>query len=426
MRLRNPRQARIPHRVKVDVLHSTTMKESAILTIVAAVLICAGSAAQPEDAVTSLVGANDSFAFRLYSDLAKDRTNLVVSPFGLSMALAMASAGATGSTLEEMRRTLAVNHGEAAFHQACAELRQRIGRSLKDGSVTLDLRNAIWLQKDYDINEVFSDTLATHYRARLNQTDFRGNPAAALDGINTWIREATRGRVKNMLGPESITADTRFILVNTIFFKGRWHSKFERGTRQEPFFVTPEQRVAVPMMFQKNKFRSAERDGVSILELPYVDAGFSMVIFLPKNRDGLGDLERILDAEHVNKWLRALGPSEIKVYLPRFSFDSDMPLKNALSRLGMPRAFSQEQADFTRMSPRRPLFLSSVRQRAGIEVDEEGTTAWAATAVGESFGEAPPPPVEVFRADHPFVFMITNNSTGSILFLGRVVNPLEK
>ena len=397
-----------------------------ILWAVILILACANSPAQTDDAVVSLVGANDDFAFRLYADLARGgRTNLVVSPFSISMALAMASAGAKGSTLEEMRNTLAVNQSEAAFHQAFAELRQRIGRSLKNGNVTLDLRNSFWMQTGYDIEKAFANTLAKSYLSKLNQADFAGNPAAALDGINAWIRRATQGRVENMLGPESVNSDTLFILVNTIFFKGRWHSRFKRiDTREQPFFVTSEQRVMVPMMFQENEFRCAERDGVTILELPYVGSGFSMLLFLPKNHNGLADLEKILDKDRVNRWLRALSPSELKVYLPRFSFNCEIPLKETLSRLGMHRAFVKEDADFTRLCLRRPLYIQSIHQRAGIEVDEEGTTAWAATSVDGVISEPPPP--KVFRADHPFVFMITDNSTGSILFLGRVLNPLAR
>jgi len=389
-------------------------------------ICCSSSWAEPDESVRTLVRANDAFAFRIYADLATNHGNLVFSPLSVSMALAMASAGANGTTLTEIRTVLATAQPENELHQAFNNLRRQIGASLKKSPVTLDIDNSLWLQRNYDIKKTFPDALMKYYGSQLQQADFTGNPDAAANEINAWIEQATHGRVKNMLGPEIVSSETVFMLVSTIYFKGRWRSRFGRSnTHQEPFFVTPEERVMVPTMSQENTFRLAELDSVAVLVLPYVGSKFSMVLFIPKESNGLQALEKGMTPDRVNGWLRALSPAELQLYLPRFFFECTFPLKETLSRLGMPSAFLKGQADFTGVNPDNLLYLATVLQRAGVEVDEEGTTAWAATAAaGAEFGLAPSP--RVFRIDHPFVFMITETGTGSILFLGRVTDPSRK
>ena len=399
------------------------MKKSVAIPIIFSLFVT-GVFAQTRERIQALVHANDTFAFRLYSNLTDTEGNIIVSPFSISMALGMTSAGASGTTLTQIRELLAVRQEERAFHEAFYEVRRSIGTSLRKGGATLRLLNGIWFQSGYDFRPFFPQALRAYYGAHALETDFLNRPTAAVGEINAWVRRGTRGRVGSMIDPRHVTPETAFMLINAVYFRGQWHSEFKRGsTREEPFLVTSGQRVTVPMMFQKNEFRIAVHDVVTILSLPYVDGRFSMVLFLPAEADGLSDLEGLLDVEQVNRWLRQLRTAEVKVFLPRFSFDCTVPLRERLSRMGMANAFAPEAAEFSRISTHRPLWLGSVMHHAGIEVDEEGTEAWAGTAVSGVFGEPPPP--EIFRADHPFFFIITENSTGSILFMGRVVDPTQ-
>jgi serpin B len=373
--------------------------------------------------IRTLVDANDAFAFRLYEEVSQQEGNIIVSPFSVSMAFAMASAGASGQTVTEMRETLGLTSLDRDVHQSFRLLRQEIGGALKSGSVTLKMANALWLQDGFITKESFTNTVERDYCACVRKADFVNHPQLAVNQINRWVNEATYGRIPVIIGAEHITPLTRFILLNTIYFKGQWSSRFlSMNTKAEPFYVTAETSVKVPMMRQTQSFKMAETEDAVILELPYKGGGFSMVLFLPHKRDGLRALEKLLEPGRVSQWLRELRPEEVEVFLPRFAFEKRIPLNQTLSRLGMPRAFSEEQADFSAVSDEKPLWLSFAFQHAGVMVDEEGTTAWAATAAGgEMLGAKPPP--RIFKADHPFIFMITENKTGSILFLGRMIQP---
>jgi serpin B len=394
-----------------------------LLSISLSGLFCSGQVRAVAEDIKVLVEANDAFAFRLYADMASQEGNIIVSPFSVSMAFAMASVGASGQTLTEMHDTLGLSPIAPHVHHTFCRLRQEIGGSLKNGAVTLRMANALWLQSEIITKDAFTNTLVREYCANVKKSDFITHPDLAVSQINRWVNEATYGRIPMIMGPDSVSPLTRFILLNAIYFKGSWSSMFlPRNTKPTSFYMTPESNVKVPMMCQTQSFKMAEADDVAILELPYKGGGFSMVLLLPNKRDGLEALEKMLNRERVNLWLRELRSQEVQVFLPRFTFEKRTSLNQTLSRLGMPRAFSAGQADFSFVSDEKPLYLNFAFHHAGIMVDEEGTTAWAVTAAGgETLGADPLP--KLFRADHPFVFMIIENRTGSILFLGRVINP---
>lgn len=380
--------------------------------------------ADSSEYVEELVQANDTFAFNLYSSCSDVKGNFIVSPLSISMALGMTSAGASGITLEQMRETMSVAQNEETFHEAFRELRSSIGSSLRGSKVVLNLCNSVWVQKNSDVMPGFTECLLNNYGSQLREADFVNDSSSAIKEVNAWVKKQTQGRIENMLGSDQVSTEAAFILVNTIFFKGKWHSKFKRrATRSEPFFVTSGQQVMIPMMWQTGSFNYFSNAEVSLLELPYIRGRFSMVIFLPNKSDGLSDLEKNMDLEKVNSWLKARRKKEVQVYLPRFSFRSNCSLKDGLSKMGMPDAFHNGKADFSRISSRQTLFLASVLHCAGVEADEDGTTAWAATTVSGNFEGASP--AMLFKANHPFVFMITENTTGSVLFLGRVSDPSQ-
>jgi serpin B len=248
-----------------------------------------------------------------------------------------------------------------------------------------------------------------------------GDAETARGTINAWIEEKTENRIQEMIPRGLLDATVCLILVNAIYFKGNWASQFDQGlTSDAPFWVTPAEQVQVPMMSQTIEFRYREGDGLQVLELPYAGDDLSMVVLLPKEIDGLAELEGRLTVENLGAWTTGLWQTEVQVFLPRFELSFPFRLDDALISMGMADAFAD--ADFSGMDGTQSLYIGAVLHKAFVAVNEEGTEAAAATAVFMKAKALPLPP-PTFRADHPFVFLIRENSTGSILFLGRVVNP---
>ena len=391
-----------------------------VLAILVVALACPWAQGASDDSTSSVVQGNDAVAFRLYEHLAKTDGNLVFSPFGISMALAMTAAGAEGNTLDEMRQVLAIQQADADHHAAFSSLYEQTEQSARTSGIALRIRNALWIADTLHVQPPFRSIVEQAYRASLFPVDF-AQGAAVAQQINAWANEATSGRLTRMIDADQFSRDTRLLLLNTVFFKGTWTHRFSRSnTRPVPFHVTPTRSVPVPMMHQKTMAWYVAEPSVSALELPYARGGFSMVLLLPARKDGLGELGASLTVEQVETLLHRLAHIEVDVRIPRFAFRSDLPLNSILGAMGMRDAFTAA-ADFSRISPDHGLHVSDVRHCAGIEVDEEGTTAWAGTTV--QMKESLPPPLPVFLADHPFLFFILEKSSGTILFMGRVAAP---
>ena len=390
------------------------------LSVVVVVLVCSWARGADDTPIARVVQGNDAVAFRLYEHLAKTDGNLVFSPFGISMALAMTAAGAEGNTLDEMRQVLAIQQADADHHAAFSSLYEQTEQSARTSGIALRTRNALWIADTLHVQPPFRSIVEQAYRASLFPVDF-AQGAAVAQQINAWANEATSGRLTRMVDADQFSRDTRLLLLNTVFFKGTWTHRFSRSnTRPVPFHVTPTRSVPVPMMHQKTMAWYVAEPSVSALELPYARGGFSMVLLLPARKDGLRELETSLSVEQIETLLQRLARIEVDVRIPRFAFRSDLPLNSILGAMGMRDAFTAA-ADFSRISPDHGLHVSDVRHCAGIEVDEEGTTAWAGTTV--QMKESLPPPLPVFLADHPFLFFILEKSSGTILFMGRVAAP---
>ncbi|GAI76663.1 unnamed protein product, partial [marine sediment metagenome] len=262
-----------------------------------------------------------------------------------------------------------------------------------------------------------------NYDGRLSEVDFAGATETARKTINAWVEKKTKDKIKELLKPGVLNRLTRLVLTNAIYFKGNWDSQFEKArTQPAPFTLTDGKKVNVPMMNQTEKFKYTEAESFQALELPYVDNELSMVILLPKETDGLSDFEKTLTAGNLSEWLGKLRKRKVIVSVPKFRMTSQFSLAAVLKSMGMTDAFVPDAADFSGMNGKRDLFISAVIHKAYVEVNEEGTEAAAATGVviGVTSMPARPP---VFRADHPFLFLIRDNRTGSILFIGRVMNP---
>jgi serpin B len=383
--------------------------------------------AAPPPGLKPVVEGNCAFAMDLYAHLKDAPGNLFLSPYSISSALAIAYGGARGNTEKQMRATLHFPADQDSFHSAMSELRQRFATFDQHGLIKLNVANGLWTQSGFHFNPAFLTLAKDKYGAVVNPVDFTSNPDSIRPQINQWVDDQTRHKINNAIAPGTLSDQTRLVILNAIYFKGDWASRFDAtGTEQEPFWITPSKSVQASMMRQNHVFLYAEQDGLQILKLPYIGDDLSMLVLLPKQRDGLPELEKRLNAGNLARWISALGAWTVEVRFPKFKTESRFSLKQPLFDMGMTDAFSDIRADFSAMAPERPLSIDAVEHAALVEVDENGTVAAAAThAFSISCAKEAVPPPATFHADHPFVFLIRDNHTGTILFLGRIVDPAK-
>jgi serine protease inhibitor len=377
-----------------------------------------------DSSVETVVRGNTEFALALYQKVRTEEGNLFLSPYSISTALAMTYAGARGKTETQMAQALHFSLDQEQLHPAFALLEARFSDIGRKGHIQLRVANALWPQKGYAFLKEFLALTKRYYGARVTAVDY-GAAERARRTINTWVEEKTENKIREMIPSGALDASILLVLVNAIYFKGDWASQFEQSlTNDAPFWVTPGEQVQVPMMGKTYEYRYGEDDGLQVLELPYAGDDLSMVVLLPREIDGLAELEERLTVENLDRWTKHLWQGEVQVSLPRFEIDFSCSPNGALISMGMVDAFGGA-ADFSGMDGSQVLYISAILHKAFIAVNEEGTEAAAATAVIMRAKGVPSPP-PVFRADHPFVFLIREKSTGSILFLGRVVNPLYR
>lgn len=370
-----------------------------------------------------VVEGNKAFAFDLYEKLKEVEGNLFFSPYSISTALAMTYAGARGNTEKQMGTALHFTLDQKRFHPAFAYLEAQLKAVQKKGDIELNIANALWAQEDYVFLKKFLDLIQNNYGTVLNHVDFKKTCEAARKKINAWVEHKTKDKIKNLIKPGILNAATRLVLTNAIYFKGRWKFQFkESRTKETPFWLSINKSIEVPMMTQKRQFGYMESDSLQILELPYIGDDLAMIVLLPRKIDGLTQLEADLSVESLNMWIDHLRKREVSVFLPKFKMTSQFRLGETLASMGMPDAFG-ENADFSGIDGTKDLFISAVIHKAFVDVNAEGTEAAAATAAVISLTSAPSTPPPTFRADHPFIFLIRDNRSGSILFLGRIVNP---
>jgi serpin B len=386
-----------------------------------------GTAHQPQAPhpdVASVVKGNDAFAVDLYQQLATKDGNLFFSPYSISNALAMTYAGARGNTAAEIQKTLHFTLGQDKLHPAFADLIKKISGNGQPRKYQLTVANRLWGQKDYGFHADFLKLTQTHYGAGLKEVDFIGATEAARQAINAWVEEQTKDKIKELLQPDVLSVDTRLVLTNAIYFKAAWLREFnEKATAPGKFLLPGNKDVQVPLMHLTTDAGYYDGGSFALLDLPYEDNQLSMVVVLPKEVDGLPALAKSLTSAKLGEWLSKRAYRPVDVTLPKFKFTSQFRLKGALTALGMKTPFSGA-ADFSGMTTRDNLFISDVIHKAFVDVHEKGTEAAAATAVilDKKKGGPLDEPV-TFRADHPFVFLIRDNQTGSILFLGRLARP---
>jgi serpin B len=373
---------------------------------------------------------NNVFAIELYGQLRTQSGNLFFSPESISTALAITYAGARADTAAEIAKTLHFTLPPGQLHPAMGALLR--DRNATHSGYQFKEVDALWVQKGYSLLPEFFKLNEDNYGADLSQVDFISATEAARQTINLWVEQQTENKIRELLGPGSLTSDERLVLTNAIYFKGDWKKRFEKeGTRDENFLLFAGRAIKTPMMHMTEGFNYFHGGSFQALEIPYKKRDLSMIVLLPKAIGGLSALEQSLTPANMQQLLSQLRPvPTLFLTMPRFKMETRFSLKDKLIAMGMKQAFDKKMADFSGAAScetlRRDgnLYVGDVIHKAYIDVNEEGTEAAAATATGMmTLGLGLRSSVIEFFADHPFMFLIRDNRSGSILFMGRVANP---
>lgn len=366
-------------------------------------------------------GQSSKFAFDIYKQFAgESEKNIFFSPFSLSIAMGMTYAGAEGQTKDQIADVFNFPINDNNLHKELGSLQKKMVSKGNKG-VEISIANQLWADKLYKFKCSYLRKVKKAYKAPVKRMPFRTEADNCRVEINRWVEDKTKNRIVDLLPDGSISDLTALVLTNAIYFKGQWDCKFDEGNTKEESFKTLTGKVEqVDMMKIKSKFNIYQGDRIKLLEMPYAGKEFSMVIILPDTGASLKDIEKSISFESLNRYLDLMAQADVLVSFPKFKFDSEFALKPTLSEMGMPIPFSNA-ANFSRMSGNQELKIDEVFHKAFVEVTEEGTEAAAATAV-VVVRKSVTIPVE-FNANRPFMFIIRENSTGSILFMGRVTNP---
>jgi len=380
--------------------------------------------------IKNVVDANNQFALDYYSKLkSKDSGNIFFSPFSISSAFVMTYEGAKSETAEEMRSVFYFPEDSNLRRTEYASIFDELNKG--DKKYKLSSANALWAQQDYQFSKDYFDNVEKYYSGKATNLDFKKDPEGSRITINSWVENQTNEKIKDLIPSGLINTMTKLVLTNAIYFKGEWVKQFNKNDTKEENFRTSNGGAVKAQMMQRTDdeaiFNYAENSDLQILEMPYSGNELSILLLLPKN-DNLTKLESILSTKNISDWKKNLEEQRVKIYIPKFKFETKYFMADDLKEMGMPLAFS-DSADFFGMtaSGKKDLKIDEAIHQAFVEVNEEGTEAAAATAVIMApLGAAGPqkePKIPIFRADHPFIFLIQQKSTGDILFMGRVVNP---
>ena len=402
-------------------MNRTHLTLSAVLLVAAlavpATMMAAGRA--ESTSMDTLTSGNTTFAVKLYRELGTAEGNLFFSPYSISSALGMTYAGARENTAREMKDALHFELEQRELHPAFKKLNQELVTSARKADQKLSIANGLSLTGG-GVSEEFKVLLKDNYDAELF--------AGGLNKINGWVKQKTEGKIEKIL--ETLDPNSVCVLLNAVYFKGIWESQFkEMHTRDAPFKLSSRKQVTVPLMYQKSDFKILKKKDFQAAEIPYKGKRMSMIVLLPEDVDGLPKLEKQLTTQSLKEWLAELDerPSqETELHMPKYKLETSYDLVPACTKLGMKDAFDTTgKADFRGMGwPKGELWISQIKHKAFVEVNEEGTEAAAATAVEMATLSVRHYPV--FRADHPFIFVIRENTTGSILFMGKLVDPRSK
>jgi len=375
-----------------------------------------------KEGVQEVVNANNKFALELYSELNKEeKENIFFSPYSIFSALAITYEGARGQTAEEIKSVFHFPETNI-LRPNFAAIYNEINKGYKD--YELRTGNALWIQKDYPLLEDYTKSVKEYYGAKAANLDFARETEKSRQTINEFIENQTNGKIKDLIPQGFLIPQTRLVITNAIYFKGTWEWEFDpTETKEMDFKINPNNTAKVPMMHMEPKnvfFNYTETEDLQILELPYKGNEISMLILLSKENKTIEPLT----IEKIEEWKEEMRETELEaIYLPKFEFKTKYNLNDILKTLGMKSAFDPGKADFSGMTITEKVWIDFVLHQAYVKVDEKGTEAAAATAVGIlGTGLVSKP---IFKADHPFIFIIQQKATGNILFLGKVVDPTK-
>ena len=369
--------------------------------------------------------AINAFTFNFFKELSNDNTeNIFISPYSIFTALAMTYEGAEGDTADEMASVLSVEQDNASFHEYMKNLYELLNEQNEDYNISA--ANALWIKKNFQLLETYLSVIRDFYGGEATEVDF-SNPEESAEIINNWVENHTNNLIQDLITPDVIDPLTALILTNAIYFKGVWRVQFDPiNTTDRDFETNTEDTIQVPTMKlvdTEDVFYYTETDDLQILELPYTGDDLSMMILLPKNND-LSDIIDTIDDDSFLEWKESMIERNVDIYLPKYKVETKYSLKPHLQQLGMNNPFTPI-ADFSGITGGKDLYISSVVHKAYIDVNEEGTEAAAATGVVmvlTSNGGGGSSRI-TFDCDHPFLYLIQHTQTGTILFMGKVVDP---
>ena len=379
--------------------------------------------------ITSLLNAQNNnltqslndFSFDLYGQIKSDKGNLFLSPLSIFYASLIAYEGAKGDTKKEFESVLHIDNPTllSNFTDFSKNL-----ITWRDSSNYLNISNAIWIQKDFDINVTYQDKIANRYSSDLKTVDFAKKNVAANE-INNWVSNKTNGLIKDIISSNEINDFTRIIISNAIYFIGKWADEFNKSlTKPDDFYSINRDKVVIDFMNKTEYLRYYENKDFQFIVKPYKGNDKSFCIILPEKRYALIEFENKFTDSLLDTILNNLDYLEIKLSIPKFKLETNYSLVEPLNKLGLVLAFTPK-ADFSCITTDEPLMINRVNHKAYIEIDEEKTEATAATIIGmiNSSAGGPMPKPKIFKADHPFTFMIIDNKTKGIIFIGRYVQP---
>jgi len=375
------------------------------------------------------VADSNDFAFRLYQHLRGEQGNIIVSPYSITTALGMAYAGAAGETKRQMAKAIGFYGPDGQVHAALADLQRVLvargqaapGRGGQP--FQFHVANALWAQQGQSLLRAYLRTIDMYYAGGLQQLDFRANPEGARGAINQWVSKQTAGKIADLLPRGVLNGNTRLVLTNAIYFNAAWQNQFQKSnTAPGPFTLLSGEVVKTDMMHHTFTTRYAQGKGYQLVELPYAGMGFAMEVLLP-DQGTFPQFEQSLTAARWQSLLSSMHRGQVELAMPKWRFDTQLSLAQTLAAMGMKDAFDATRADFSAMDGKRDLFVQAVIHKAMVRVDEEGTEAAAATGVAMGVTSVAPGHVITINVDRPFLFLIREQQTGAILFMGRVEDP---
>ena len=363
--------------------------------------------------------ANNAFAFDMYSMIKSDVENVFFSPYSIFTAMAICYDGAEGSTKEQISNVFYYPLSKPVLEGSAKEMIDTINSD--NDAYDLETANALWVLEEYPLNEQYVFNAENYYDGMITPLDFTRQPEESRLIINSWVEKKTNDKIKDLLAEGIIDENTRLVITNAVYFNGTWLQEFEEaGTRKKVFYLSDGQEKKVDTMYAIETYNYGKDENAQILELPYKGDDISMYIILP-SKNNIEEFENDLTLGYYNELKDKLYSDEVKILLPKFTFEARAKLNEPLQDMGIVDAFDSGMADFSGISASDGLFISEVIHQAYIGVNEKGTEAAAATVI--AMEDSLPYYKYEFTADHPFMFFIEDKRTGCILFMGKVENP---